>query len=169
MCPERTCVLCCLPLLGPSALMARCPLASWPISLPQSCQLSKGLWVGTLWWERAFHKKPFHQPAYGSVCTWPHLLALMCHKTNAPSVSKKRAGSTSISGIKKHRIHVELPVGNGSEWRRRSRMKGRGKWSMYLLLVWEARILAWRSQCEHFIVLHKSPFLSLRWRYKYLG
>lgn len=143
MCPEWTRVLWCLPLLGPSALMARCPLASWPISLSQSCQPSKGLWVGSLWRELAFHKEPFDQPAYGSVFTWPHLLALMCHKTNAPSVSKKRAGCTSISGISEHRTHARLLVGNGSGWMRKMRMKGEEN---DLLSVCKEVILSWRSR-----------------------
>lgn len=149
--------------------MAKCPLTSWPISRPQSCQPSQGLWVGTRWWEPAFRKEPFYQPAYGSVCTWPHLLALMSQKTNASHVRKKRAGWTSISGISERRTHARLPVGNGSEWMRRLRMKARGKWSMYLLLVCREVILAWRLQGEHVFVLHKSMLPSLMWFYKCLG
>lgn len=80
-------------------------------SLPRVCE-----WVscGESWLSA---RSPSIQPTYGSVCTWPHLLARMCHKTNAPSMNKKKKrgqSCTSNSGISEHRPHAKLPVENGS-------------------------------------------------------
>ena len=104
--PERTCVLACLPPLGPSALLARCPWATWPISLLQSCQPSKGWWVHTVCRELDFYTTNLHTGLF----TLDHTLVCMCLKISTPGVGRKGTGCASIPGTSDSGTHTSLPV-----------------------------------------------------------
>lgn len=110
MCPERTCVLCCLPLLGPSALLAGSPWPTWPVSLLQSCQLPKGLWVHTVCRELDFYSMPSTNLHMG-LFTLGHTCWCSCViRQILLWVGQKGAGSASIPGIRECGTYARLPV-----------------------------------------------------------
>lgn len=61
-------------------------------------------------WRARFLQEALHWTAYGSVNTWPHVVMLTYHKTNAICVGRKGADRASIPDFSECGANADIPV-----------------------------------------------------------